>query len=78
MIQASQRMIRQQNCPAVNGHFELQIKTLIQKAPRDVGKRLNIKTFSHGAKDGLGKLDGSSISNMTKLFTGSRRDTSIP
>jgi hypothetical protein len=34
MIEASQRMIGQQNNPAVNEHFKLQIKTL-QNAPRD-------------------------------------------
>jgi hypothetical protein len=36
MIKASQRMIgEQQNNLAVNRHFELQIKTLLQNAPRD-------------------------------------------
>jgi hypothetical protein len=36
MIEASQRMINEQNNPIVNKHFELQIKTLLQNAPRDV------------------------------------------
>jgi hypothetical protein len=34
MIEASQRMINEQNNPIVNKHFELQTKTL-QNAPRD-------------------------------------------
>jgi hypothetical protein len=38
MIEASQRMIGEQNNnPAINKHFELQIKTL-QNAPRDPDK----------------------------------------
>jgi hypothetical protein len=38
MIESSQRMIwEQNNNPAVNKHFELQIKTL-QNAPRDADK----------------------------------------
>jgi hypothetical protein len=37
MIEASERMIGEQNNPIVNKHFELQIKTL-QNAPRDVDK----------------------------------------
>ncbi len=37
MIEASQRVIRQQNSPATNRHFDLQIKTL-QNAPRDSDK----------------------------------------
>jgi hypothetical protein len=37
MIEASKRMIGQQNNPAVNNHFKLQIKTL-QNAPRDEDK----------------------------------------
>jgi hypothetical protein len=38
IIEASQRMIGEQNNnPAVNKHFELQIKTL-QNAPRDADK----------------------------------------
>jgi hypothetical protein len=38
MIEASQRMINEQNNPIVNKHFKLQIKTLLQKAPRDADK----------------------------------------
>ena len=39
MIEASKRMINQQDNPIVNKHFELQIKTLLQNAPRrDVDK----------------------------------------
>jgi hypothetical protein len=38
MIEASQRMIGEQNNPAINKHFKLQIKTLPQNAPRDVDK----------------------------------------
>jgi hypothetical protein len=39
MIEASERMIGEQNNnPAVNRLFKLQIKTLLQNAPRDVGK----------------------------------------
>jgi hypothetical protein len=37
MIEASQKMIGEQNNPAVNKHFKLQIKTL-QNAPRDEDK----------------------------------------
>jgi hypothetical protein len=37
MIKSSQRMIGQQNNPAINEHFKLQIKTL-QNAPRDPEK----------------------------------------
>jgi hypothetical protein len=38
MIEASQRMIGEQNNnPVVNKHFELEIKTL-QNAPRDVDR----------------------------------------
>jgi hypothetical protein len=37
MIDASQRMISEQNNPIINEHFELQIKTL-QNAPRDPDK----------------------------------------
>jgi hypothetical protein len=33
MIEASQKMIRQENNPAINRHLELEIKTL-QNAPR--------------------------------------------
>jgi len=33
MIEASQRMINEQNNLIVNKHFELQIKTLLQNAP---------------------------------------------
>jgi hypothetical protein len=38
MIEASQRMIGEQNNPAANRHFKLQIKTLLQNAPRDPEK----------------------------------------
>jgi hypothetical protein len=39
MIEASQRMINKQNkSPPVNEHFKLQIKTLLQNAPRDADK----------------------------------------
>jgi hypothetical protein len=34
MIESSERMIGQQNNPAVNEDFKLQIKTLLQNAPR--------------------------------------------
>jgi hypothetical protein len=37
MIESGERMIGQQNNPAINKYFELQIKTL-QNAPRDAGK----------------------------------------
>jgi hypothetical protein len=37
MIEASQRMISEQNNPIMNEHFKLQIKTL-QNAPRDKAK----------------------------------------
>jgi len=37
MIEASQRMINEQNNPIVNKHFKLQIKTL-QNAPRDTDR----------------------------------------
>ncbi len=37
MIEASQKMINEKNNPAVNKHFELEIKTL-QNAPRDADK----------------------------------------
>ena len=37
MIDASQRMIKEQNNPIINEHFELEIKTL-QNAPRDPTK----------------------------------------
>jgi hypothetical protein len=39
MIEASQRMINEQNNPIVHEHFKLQIKTL-QNAPRDVDDKL--------------------------------------
>jgi hypothetical protein len=42
MIEASQRMINEQNNnnnPPVNEHFILQIKTLLQNAPRRDAKR---------------------------------------
>jgi hypothetical protein len=35
MIEASERMIREQNNPAISKHFKLQIKTLLQNAPGD-------------------------------------------
>jgi hypothetical protein len=38
MIEASQRMISEQNNPIINKHFELQIKTHLQNALRDAGK----------------------------------------
>jgi hypothetical protein len=38
MIESSQRMMGQENNPIVNKHFELQIKTLLQNAPRDADK----------------------------------------
>jgi hypothetical protein len=38
MIDASQKMINEQNNPIVNKHYELQIKTLLQNAPRDADK----------------------------------------
>jgi hypothetical protein len=37
MIEASHRMISEQNNPIMNEHFKLQIKTL-QNAPRDKAK----------------------------------------
>jgi hypothetical protein len=37
MIEASERMIREQNNPAANRHLELEIK-ILQKTPRDVDK----------------------------------------
>jgi hypothetical protein len=50
MIEASQRMINEQNnnnnSPPVTEHFKLQIKTLLQNAPRDPEKlerRLKVK-----------------------------------
>ena len=33
-----QGMIREQNNPVINKHFELEIKTLLQNAPRDTDK----------------------------------------
>jgi uncharacterized membrane protein YgaE (UPF0421/DUF939 family) len=43
MIEASQKMIKEQNnSPPVNEHFKLQIKTL-QNAPRDPERLLKIK-----------------------------------
>jgi hypothetical protein len=38
MIEASQRMIGQRNSSAVNNHFKLQIKTLLQNTPRDADR----------------------------------------
>jgi hypothetical protein len=38
MIEASQRMIREQNNHAINRHLELEIKTLLQNASRDEEK----------------------------------------
>ncbi len=42
MIEASKRMIREQqnNNPALNNYFKLQIKTLLQNAPRDAADKL--------------------------------------
>jgi len=42
MIEASKRMIREQqnNNPALNNNFKLQIKTLLQNAPRDAADKL--------------------------------------
>jgi hypothetical protein len=37
MIEASQRMIREQNNPIVNRHLELETK-ILQNAPRDADK----------------------------------------
>ena len=52
IIEASQRMISEQNNPIINEHFELQIKTL-QNAPRDPGKleRL-LKAKERGTEEG--------------------------
>jgi len=53
MIESSQRMIGQQNNPAVNKHFKLQIKTLLQNTPkRDADKLerlLQVKERQKGA-----------------------------
>jgi hypothetical protein len=38
MIEATERMTGKQNNPATNRHFELEIKTLLQNAPRDAHK----------------------------------------
>jgi hypothetical protein len=39
MIEASQKMINEQkNSPPVNEYFKLQIRTLLQNAPRDADK----------------------------------------
>jgi hypothetical protein len=39
MIEASQKMINEQNnSPPVNEYFKLQIKTLLQNAPRDANE----------------------------------------
>jgi flagellar basal body rod protein FlgF len=50
MIEASQRMIREQNNIAVNRHFELEIKTL-QNAPRDADKLEQLLRLKERQKD---------------------------
>jgi hypothetical protein len=52
MIEASQRMIGQQNSSAVNKHFKLQIKTLLQNALRDADDKLEcLLQVKHRQKD---------------------------
>jgi hypothetical protein len=52
MIEASERMIGEQNNnPAVNRLFKLQIKTLLQNAPRDVGKLERLLKVKERQKD---------------------------
>jgi hypothetical protein len=50
MIEASERMIREQNNPAINSHFELIIKTL-QNAPRDEEKLERLLKLKRRQKD---------------------------
>jgi methyl coenzyme M reductase beta subunit len=50
MIEANERMIRQQNNPATNRHFELEIKTL-QNAPRDADKLERLLKVKERQKD---------------------------
>jgi hypothetical protein len=50
MIDASQRMIKEQNNPIINEHFELEIKTL-QNAPRDPTKLERIIKAKERQKD---------------------------
>jgi hypothetical protein len=50
MIEASERMIREQNNPAINRHFELEIKTL-QNAPRDEEKLERLLKLKRRQKD---------------------------
>jgi len=52
MIDASQRMINEQNnSPPVNEHFKLQIKTLLQNAPRDPDRLKRLLQSKEGEKD---------------------------
>jgi hypothetical protein len=52
MIEASQRMIEEQNSSAVNKHLKLQIKTLLQNAPRrDADKLERLLRLKERQKD---------------------------
>jgi len=52
MIEASQRMIEEQNnSRPVNEHFKLQIKTLRQNAPRDEDKLEQLLKIKERQKD---------------------------
>jgi hypothetical protein len=50
MIDASQKMINEQNNPIVNKHFELQIK-ILQNAPRDADKLERLLKIKERQKD---------------------------
>jgi hypothetical protein len=52
MIEASQRMFNEQlNTRPVNEHFKLQIKTLLQNAPRDPDKLERLLRLKEGEKE---------------------------
>jgi len=60
MIEASQSIIVEQNNPAINRHFELGIKTLLQNVPRHADDKLErllkVKEKGHyvlGPEDGF-------------------------
>ena len=63
MIEASQKMINEQNNPIVNEHFKLEIKTL-QNAPRDPEKLEQLLNVKERQKEGAMHIE-----EMQRLVT---------
>jgi hypothetical protein len=63
MIEASQKMINEQNNPIVNEHFKLEIKTL-QNAPRDPEKLEQLLKVKERQKEGAMHIE-----EMQRLVT---------